>query len=184
MTSVKPLIKSGDLDCGLSGKCFNVIFTMYQNIKSCVKFDGNISESFYCQTGVRQGEHVSPLLFAIFINDLENCLNTEQCNGINIVDRILTDFLKILILLYADDTVIFAENMQTSLNVFHDYCIRWKLTVIMANTKIVVFGSKGHRHPVFNLFHNILEVTDSYKYLGLCFSKNCTYSLTKKCIKS
>ena len=78
---------------------------------------------------------MSLLLFAIFINDLENCLNTEQCNGINIDDSILTDVLKILILLYADDTVIFAENindMQTYLNVFHDYYIRWKLTVNMA----------------------------------------------------
>ena len=75
---------------------------MYQNIKSCVKFDGNISVIFYCQSGVRQGENLSPLLFAISINDLENCLNTEQCNGINIDDIILTDFLKILILLYAD----------------------------------------------------------------------------------
>ena len=129
---------------------------------------------------------MSPLLFATFINDLENCLNTEQCNGINIDDSILTDFLKILILLYADDTVIFAENindMQMSSNVFHDYCIRWKLTVNMTKTKVVVFGSKGRRHPIFYLFDNILEVTDCYKYLGLCFSKNCTYSLTKKCIK-
>ena len=85
---------------------------MYQNIISCVKFDGNISVIFYCQSGVRQGEHVSPHLFAIFINDLENCLNTEQYNGINIDDIILTDFLKILILLYADDTVMFAENIK------------------------------------------------------------------------
>ena len=73
--------------------------------------------------------------------------------------------------------------MQTYLNVFHDYCIRWTLTVNIAKTKVVVFGSKGRRQPAFNLFDNILEVTDSYKYLGLCFSKNCTYSLTKKCIK-
>ena len=82
--------------------------------------------------------------------------------------------------------MIFAVNindMQTSLNVFHDYCIKWKLTVNMAKTKVVVFGSKGRRHPYVNLFDNILEVTDCYKYLGLCFSKNCTYSLTKKSIK-
>ena len=32
------------INLGISGKCFNVIFNMYQNIKSCVKFDGNISE--------------------------------------------------------------------------------------------------------------------------------------------
>ena len=59
------------INLGISSKCFNVIFNMYQNIKSCV-------ESFYCQSGVRQGVCFSPLLFAIFINDLENCLNTEQ----------------------------------------------------------------------------------------------------------
>ena len=32
------------INLGISRKCFNVIFNMYQNIKSCVKFDGNISE--------------------------------------------------------------------------------------------------------------------------------------------
>ena len=64
-----------------------------------------------------------------------------------------------------------------------DSKFRWTLTVNIAKTKVVVFGSKGRRQPAFNLFDNILEVTDCYKYLGLCFSKNCTYSLTKKCIK-
>ena len=53
----------------------------------------------------------------------------------------------------------------------------------MPTTKIVVLGSVGRRHPVFNFFDNTLEVTDCYKYLGLCFSKNCTYSRTKNCIK-
>ena len=59
--------------------------------------------------------------------------------------------------------MIFTENtndMQTSLNVFHDYCIKWKLTVNMAKTKVDAFGSKGRRHPIFYLFDNMLEVTD------------------------
>ena len=108
-------------------------------------------------------ENLPPLLYGIFINDLERGLNTEQCKSINTDDNVLKDFLKILILLYADDTVVFAENindMQKSSNVFSEYCIRWKLTVNMKNTKVVVFGSKCRVHPVFNLFDNIIEVTD------------------------
>ena len=39
-------------------------------------------------------------------------------------------FLKILVLLFADDTVIFATNkddLQVALNVFERYCDLWKL---------------------------------------------------------
>ena len=100
---------------------------MYQNIKSCVKSDGKTSGDFFCQSGVRQGEDWSPLLFVIYLNNLESFLINEQCNGVNIYDNHLITLLKIHILLYADDTVIFAENntdIQNSLNVFHNYCVR------------------------------------------------------------
>ena len=39
---------------------------------------------FYCEKGVRQGENLSPLLFAIYMNDLENFLSTSGGSGINI----------------------------------------------------------------------------------------------------
>ena len=35
------------LNVGVSGKCFNVIFNMYQNITFYVKFDGKMSESLF-----------------------------------------------------------------------------------------------------------------------------------------
>ena len=55
---------------------------MYQNIKSCVKHNGNVSQYFCCHAGVRQGENLSPILFAIFLNDLEKDLCTQNCNGV------------------------------------------------------------------------------------------------------
>lgn len=43
----------------IKGKCFKVIFNMYQGIKSCVKYKECQSDFFPCLTGVRQGENVS-----------------------------------------------------------------------------------------------------------------------------
>jgi hypothetical protein len=45
---------------------------MYDDIKSCVQYNGSQSEFVPCLTGVRQGENVFPFLFSIFLNDLED----------------------------------------------------------------------------------------------------------------
>ena len=44
---------------------------MHYVLKSLVFANDTKSEYFTCNIGVRQGEHLSPLLFAIFLNDLE-----------------------------------------------------------------------------------------------------------------
>ena len=54
-------------------------------------------------------------------------------------------FLKILITLYADDTVLLAnskENLQKCLDGLKHYCEKWKLEVNANKTKIIIF-SKG-----------------------------------------
>ena len=51
--------------------------------------------------------------------------------------EVLDIYLKIFILLYADDTVLMSENvdgMQTMLNVFSEYYNSWKLQVNIAKT--------------------------------------------------
>ena len=65
------------LNSNISEKCFSVIYNLYQKIKSCISLNNEKSEFFNCEIGVRQGENLSPLLFAIFLNDLKNtCHNT------------------------------------------------------------------------------------------------------------
>ena len=41
---------------------------MYDMAKSCVKQNNLMSEYFLCSIGIRQGDNLSPLLFALFIN--------------------------------------------------------------------------------------------------------------------
>ena len=50
---------------------------MYDNAKSHVSANNNLSEPFPCQVGVRQGENLSPLLFAMFLNDFKSFLKDK-----------------------------------------------------------------------------------------------------------
>ena len=71
------------LASNINGKCFQIIFNMYKGIKSCVSYNGEQSSFFSSFRGVRQGENLSPVLFALFLNDLESFLCDKSCNGVN-----------------------------------------------------------------------------------------------------
>ena len=58
--------------------------SMYKQIKSRVKLDCNISTGFSCELGVRQGECLSPFLFAMYLNDLEDEFYLKGSTGIDI----------------------------------------------------------------------------------------------------
>lgn len=164
----------------ISGKVFNVILNMYTNIKSCVKMGELKTEYFPCEIGVRQGEKLSPFLFALYLNDLEEFFTENSISSLQYLDTKSLEnigfYIKLFILLYADDTVIFAdtpEELQTALDVFEQYCATWKLTVNVSKTKIIIFSKrKSTRRVHFNIFEQNIEICDSYTYLGLIFNYN------------
>jgi hypothetical protein len=51
-----------------NGQMYQVIFNMYSGIKSRVLYNGEMSEYFPCNIGVRQGENLSPFLLSIYLN--------------------------------------------------------------------------------------------------------------------
>ena len=57
---------------GVRGKILNVIRGMYSSVKSRVKYQNELSSEFECYLGVRQGECLSPFLFSMYINDIED----------------------------------------------------------------------------------------------------------------
>ena len=62
----------------------------------------------------------------------------------NAIEDELMVYVKMLILLYADGTVLLAESaegLQNALNAFHTYCKQWKLNVNVEKTKVLFFFS-------------------------------------------
>ena len=117
----------------------------------------------------------------MFLNDLENFLLDNDTFGINIFDESIKGYLKLVVLLYADDTVLFAESeeeLQQLLFEFQSYCSRWKLNVNPDKSKIVIFGHRSARRADFTLNDQIVEVVDNCKYLGVQFSKSRSFSQT------
>ena len=86
----------------------------------------SITDSFECTLGVRQGENLSPFLFSMYVNDLEDFLRNNGSTGIDI------GFMKLFVLLYADNGVLLAETptgLQSGFDILYRYCTRWKLTL-------------------------------------------------------
>jgi hypothetical protein len=99
-----------------------------------------MSDYFSLQTGLMQGEALSPMLFSLFINDLEKEMLKSGC------ESILLQNLNLFLLLYADDTVIFSESvegLQKMLDTLKSYSEHWKLEVNVSKTKMVVFRNGG-----------------------------------------
>jgi hypothetical protein len=172
----------------IGNKCFRLIYNMYNNIKSCVSSNNVTSQLFACNTGVRQGENLSPFLFALYLNDVESFLLDNNITGLDVVnehiENVLGIYIKLLLLLYADDTVLMAETpeeLQKALDSFNEYCQLWKFKINLDKTKVVIF-SKGYSKKAYNFTLNgvPLESTKEYLYLGVLFSANGRFC---KCIK-
>ena len=97
---------------GITSKLYNLIKNMYNIIKSCVVVNQEISEFFVSHKRVRQGENLFPLLFAFYVNDLEEHLLNGNCTHLKFNDQWLVLHLRLLVLTYADDTVIMGESEE------------------------------------------------------------------------
>ncbi len=101
----------------------------------------------------------------------------------------LSFYLKLYILLYADDTVILAESpqsLQAGLNAMYLYCKTWNMTVNPTKTKIVIFTrSKIKDNYQFSFNGEALNVDNDFNYLGISFhAKGTFYGAKKKIVET
>ena len=170
-----------------TSKVFKIVAKMYEGVKSRV-FTGNIkSEYFASNAGVRQGEYLSPLLFSLYINDLEEYLLASGNNFIDFKDEIWNSYVKLLVLLYADDTIVLsntAAGLQKALEDLCNYCTKWKLQVNSSKTKVIIFSKrKPKTPPVFRYNNEVLENVFDFKYLGVYFKSNANFNKCKTHMK-
>ena len=111
-------------------------------------------------------------LFAMYVNDMEEAPSRGN-TGVTVDD------VKLFLLFYADDAVIFAESaeeLQNSINILFKYCNRWKLKLNTDKSHVIVFkrGRKSNKEKwVYGTME--LKVISNIDYLGLRLSSTGSF---------
>ncbi len=78
---------------------------------------------------------------------MEEYLVKNNCHYLNFDERKLDDMLKLLVIMYADDTVIMADSEKGLCNAIKSmetYCDKWELKNNCNKTKITSFTKEKH----------------------------------------
>ena len=162
------------LKYGISSEMKNMISSIYSNVNSYVKVNGTLSKSFGCSLGLRQGCVLTPILFSLFINDLDEDMRSLNTMGSKLYDTVIHT------LLYEDDLIIFAnskEELQMKLDKLSDFCSKWELVVGLPKKKIMILGG-GYNVAKKNLFYfrgSCVEIVKYCTYLGVTFKHNLLF---------
>lgn len=160
---------------GIQGRCFEIIKNMYHNSTICTRTNEGFSDEIMVKKGVHQGNTLSPTLFNIFINDITSYLPTEDSPYIDTYSN-----QKLPCLLYADDLVLFSftkNGLQRKLDQLYDYCSKWGFQINREKSKVIVFSKTEPKIPLFfKCGDDVIETTDTYKYLGIMINKNGTFT--------
>ncbi len=160
----------------INGKIYHAISGLYTNTSACVLLNQYITPWFHTNSGVRQGDSLSPTLFALYINDLISEIN-------DLKKGIVIDTDMVTALLYADDLVIMSDNevdLNCILDIVNKWCIKWRVLINQDKSKVVHFRPKrlNRTEVEFTLGSNILEVVSEYKYLGIFLNEYLLYEYT------
>lgn len=157
---------------------FNIRFQAL-NLISKFTFDFAYS-TFDFKIYIRFLVNLSPILFALYLNDLEHFLEDKRLRGLESIseetDSKLQIYLKLFVILYADDTAILAEStddLQKQLDSFNEYCNVWKLKVNVTKTKVMNFSRDRMLSNLhFNIDGTDVEIVKEFNYLDILLSRN------------
>ena len=145
---------------GISGKLMNWIEAWLSNRKQRVVLKGQSSEWEEVVSGVPQGSVLGPLLFIIFINDIES--------------GILSTLSK-----FADDCKITrkvnnneeANEVQMDLNTLEQWAEKWQMAFHPDKCKVMHIGHKNNKHKYY-INGKEIQVVNEEKDLGVVISED------------
>ena len=119
----------------------------------------------------------------LVLNDPESFLSEKGVTGVRRLVDEANLYVKLLILLHADDTAIDSDNetdFRHALGSFKTYCDTWKLNINVTKTKIIIFGKNNTRNvSPFKIGNEIIEIVQEYTYLGVYFTSNGLFTRSK-----
>ena len=162
---------------GIEGKFLNLLQNYLNNRKQRVVLNGMESNWGDIKAGVPQGSVLGPLLFLVYINDLEK--------GIKSTVKFFADDTSIYSIVH--NPVLSAEELNHDLELINKWAHQWKMSFNPDPNKQaeeILFSNKlkSSVHPP--IFFNNVEVkrVDNHKHLGLILDPRLTFSqhLTEK----
>jgi len=122
----------------VEGRFFQCLQIMYAKDTICINHPSKgVTPSFRCEQGVKQGCLLGPLLFGLYLDALERCLDGRECNA-----PALTD-LHVWLLFFADGLAIMLKSkvgLQQHLNTFQQFYAERGLKMNVKKTKVMVFN--------------------------------------------
>ena len=116
-----------------------VVHRIYEEVKVKIRTSASISESFRSDIGVKQGCLLSPTLFGLYIDKLEEWLNLQGGDGVRLGEFVIK------LLLYADGIVLISKSshgLQMHLYSLDQFCTAVGMQVNTSKTKITIFSNK------------------------------------------
>ena len=164
--------------CGINGNIYEILKSIYAETTCCIKINEMLTDWFNTESGVLQGDTLSPTLFNIFVNDLILDVNSLD-KGIYFGEN------RVTILLYADDIAVMSDSAE-NLQIILDKIFSWsRKNMIKFNEKksnVVHFRKKFQEKTLFTfkLGDANINIVNEYKYLGLILNEFQDYNVTAK----
>jgi len=150
--------------CRIPDHILSILKDMY-HADEYTLLDGDKTASIQPSFGVKQGCPLSPLLFAIYWNDIDSI-----ADGVKGALTVTPIFFGVTHMLFADDLCLMSNDphhMQTMLNTLRAYAQRKSITVNTQMSEVMCFNSYTSNLPPLFYDGAQLSYTDSFKYLGM-----------------
>ena len=153
---------------GFPEKYVNIIRAIHHKSRCKVNVDGDLTEEFSVNSGVLQGNVLSPFLFAVAMDYIMKITIRDRNEGID-----WKDGAKLCDLEYADDAVLFTHteaDLQTLLNRLEVNSKGLGSSINKSKTEIM--HNQFSPIPRLTLENEEIKISEEFKYLGTIITNN------------
>lgn len=160
-------IKNALLMQGIPRKIVNLILMTLENTAAKVAVENSYSEHFEINTGVRQGDYLSAMIFNLVINYA--LMKIEEINHNSTIINRTTQLCG-----YADDLALIARNTTYLKNLFkklESEIQKLGLKINYEKTKYMLISATKITPSTLNIDNHEIEGVSNFKYLGVVFNE-------------